>query len=105
MLLYLAPVSAESQMNVSPEEMKKGMEPWMQWYGKVGAAIVDGGSPLGNGMHFSGQESSKPKTTVAGYTVVQAENMDTVKKMIENHPHYMLKGASIEVLEVMPMSL
>jgi hypothetical protein len=28
MMLYVAPVSAEQQMNVSPEEMKKGMEPW-----------------------------------------------------------------------------
>jgi len=28
MVLYMAPVSAEVQMNVSPEEMKKGMEPW-----------------------------------------------------------------------------
>ncbi len=41
MILYMAPVSAEAQMNVSPEEMKKGMEPWMAWYKKAGKAIVD----------------------------------------------------------------
>jgi hypothetical protein len=40
MILYMAPVSAEQQMNVSPEEMKKGMEPWMVWFKKAGMAIV-----------------------------------------------------------------
>ena len=45
----MAPVAAEVQMNVSPEEMKKGMEPWMAWYKKCGKAIVDQGAPLGKG--------------------------------------------------------
>jgi len=49
MILYMTPVAAEVQMNVSPEEMKKGMEPWYVWYKKCGKALVDMGAPLGKG--------------------------------------------------------
>ena len=53
MILYMAPVSAEAQMKVSPEEMKKGMEPWNAWYKKCGKTIVDFGAPLGKGGLFT----------------------------------------------------
>ncbi len=105
MILYLAPVAAEQQMNVSPEEMKKGMEPWLAWFKKQGKAIVDMGAPMGMGMHFSKRGSSKGKTEITGYTIVQAEDMDAVKAMVEGHPHFMLPKATIEVLEIMPMQM
>jgi hypothetical protein len=75
LILYMAPVSAEQQMNVSPEEMKKGMEPWMAWYQKQGKAIVDMGAPLGMGMHFTKQDSSKGKTQIAGYTICRQKTL------------------------------
>jgi hypothetical protein len=103
MILYMAPVTAEQQMNVSPEDMKKGMEPWLAWFKKVGKGMVDQGTPLGNGMHITKTASSPGKTQVTGYTIVQAENIDAVKAMIKGHPHYMLPNASIEVLEIMSM--
>jgi hypothetical protein len=105
MILYMAPVAAEQQMNVSPEEMKKGMEPWNAWFKKYGKCIVDMGAPLGKGMHFSKRGSSKGKTELTGYTIVQAEDMDAVKAMVEGHPHFMLPKATIEVLEIMPMQM
>ena len=101
----MAPIAAEAQMNVSPEEMKKGMEPWLAWYKKCGKAIVDNGAPLGKGMHFTKRGSSKGKTEITGYTIVQAEDMDMVKAMVSGHPHFMLPKASIEVLEIMPMQM
>jgi hypothetical protein len=103
MILYMAPVSAEQQMNVSPEEQKKGMEPWNAWFKKQGKAIVDMGAPLGMGMHFTEKASSKGKTEITGYTIVQAEDMEAVKTMVNEHPHFMLPKATIEVFEVMPM--
>jgi len=105
MILYMAPVSAEQQMNVSPEEMKKGMEPWMAWFKKAGAALVDAGTPLGGGMHYTKNESSKSMTEIAGYSIVQAENMDAVKAMIADSPHFMMPKASIEVFEMIPMQM
>jgi hypothetical protein len=105
MILYMSPVSAEMQMNVSPEEMKKGMEPWMAWYKKCGKAIVDMGAPLGNGVCLDKKGSSKAQTQVTGYTIVQAKDIETAKAMITGHPHLLAPKSSIEVLEIMPMTM
>ena len=101
----MAPVSAEAQMNVSPEEMKKGMEPWNAWYKKCGKEIVDMGAPLGKGMCYDKKGSAKGQTQVTGYTIVQGKNMDTAKTMITDHPHLMMPKASIEIFEIMPMTM
>lgn len=105
MVLYMAPVSAEAQMNVSPEEMKKGMEPWNVWYKKCGKAIVDMGAPLGKGFCIDKKGSIKGQTQVTGYTIVQAKDMEAAKAMLNDHPHLMMPKASIEVLEIMPMTI
>ena len=105
MILYMAPVSAEEQMNVSPEEMKKGMEPWIAWIKKMGKALEDGGTPLVNGMHFTKQGVSKGETEVTGFNIIQAKDMDAVKEMLTGHPHLMLPKASIEVFEMMQMPM
>jgi hypothetical protein len=103
MVLYMAPVSAEAQMNVSSEEMKNGMEPWNAWYKKCGKAIVDMGAPLGKGSCLDKKGSSKGVTQVTGYSIIQAKDMDAVKAMLTDHPHLMMPKASMEILEVMPM--
>ncbi len=105
MVLYLAPVSAEVQMNVSPEEMTKGMEPWNVWYKKCGKAIVDMGAPLGMGTCLDKKGISKSQSQITGYTIVQAKDMDAAKAMLTDHPHLMMPKASIEVLEIMPMNI
>jgi hypothetical protein len=105
MVLYMAPVSAEQQMNVSPEEMKKGMEPWNAWYKKCEKAIVDFGAPLGKGTCFSKKGSSKSQSEVTGYSIIQAKDIDAVKAIVADHPHLMMPKASIEVLEIMPMNM
>jgi len=105
MVLYLAPVSAEQQMNVSPEEMKKGMEPWMAWYKKAGKAIVDMGTPLGKGMCVDTKGNCKGQTQVTGYSIVLAKDMAAVKAMVADHPHLMMPKASIEIFEMMPMQM
>lgn len=99
----MAPVAAEDQMNVSPEEMKKGMEPWFAWQKKFGKAIIDFGNPLGKGSCVDKKGATKGKTQVTGYSIVQAKDMDAVKAMVADHPHLMMPKASIEILEIMPM--
>jgi len=105
MVLYMAPVSAEAQMNVSPEEMKKGMEPWVAWYKKFGKAIVDQGTPLGKGVCIDNKGSSKVETQVTGYSIIQAKDIDAAKAMLVGHPHLMMLKGSIEVLEMMTMTM
>lgn len=103
MILYMTSISAEEQMNVSTEEMEKKMEPWMAWYKKAGKAIVDAGTPLVKGMHFTKSGSSKGKTEVTGYSIVQTKDIETIKAMLTDHPHLMIPKSSIEIFEMLPM--
>ena len=107
MVLYTAPIPAEEQMSAArtPEEAKKGMEPWLAWQKKNGKAVVDMGSPLGRGAHLEGKVSSKAKTNVTGYTIIQAKDMDEAKAILADHPIYMMPKAGIEVFEIMPMAM
>jgi len=100
----MAPASVmEAQMKMSPEDMKKGMEPWLAWFKRCEKSIVDNGNMLGNGMHFTKTGSSKGQTEVTGYSIVQAKDMDAVKAIIAGHPHFMMPKATIEILEIIPM--
>ena len=50
-VIYHAPKGAMDKMaNVSPQDAKKGMEPWMAWAKRIGSGMVDFGTPLGNGQ-------------------------------------------------------
>jgi hypothetical protein len=99
LILYSAPVTAEQQMNVSPEEMKKAREPWMAWFKKYEKTFVDTGTQLVN-------EASKGKTQVTGYAIVQAKDMDAVKTLLADGPYFMMMPkASAEVFEMMPMQM
>ena len=45
-VIYHASASAQEQMaSASPEEVKKGMEPWMAWAKRCGSDITKGGAP------------------------------------------------------------
>src|SRR5205814_8850048 len=104
LLLYLSPVSAEQQMQTaSPEDMQKGMEPWVRWFDAHKQEIVEMGTPTGNEMNVTKAGSSRPKTYIGGYSILQAEDIDAAKAMLSDHPHFMMEGNSIEVLELMPM--
>ena len=107
MLLYMAPVTAEEQMAIKmdPEEGKKVMDAWTAWYDKCGSAMVDPGTPLGNGKTYATESVGARTSQVAGYSIVQADNLDVVMQMLEGHPHLMMPGFSIEVLESMPIQM
>ncbi|HWC30682.1 MAG TPA: hypothetical protein VG845_11440 [Dehalococcoidia bacterium] len=101
MLLYHAPVSAEAQMaNATPEQMEAGMKPWMDWFGKVGSGIVDGGSPLGHSTSVGGNNAG---SDIAGYSIIEAPDMGAAEGLVGDHPHLMLQGGRVEILEIMPM--
>lgn len=104
MILYMGPVSAEEQMNVSEGEKKKGMEPWLAWFKKLGTFLVEGGTPLVNGMCFTKDDLVPTKMEVTGYSVVQADDWESLKVLLVDHPHYLIPNTSLEVFEMMPMA-
>ena len=101
LVLYLSSTSARDQMASStPEQMKAGMDLWMQWASKAGDAIVDLGVPLastgiGSGPSVAGQ--------INGYSIMQAESAEALDAVLDGHPHLTMPGTSIEVLEMLSM--
>jgi hypothetical protein len=37
-------------------------------------------------------------------TILQAKDIDAVKALVADHPHLMMHKASLEILEIMPMT-
>ena len=105
-VIYHAPADAMQQTATAPpEEQAKGMEAWMQWAKKCGDKLVDMGAPLINGQQLSPDgKSNTSKKQVAGYSVIQAENLENAKKLLQGHPHLAWNAeCSIEVHETMPL--
>jgi hypothetical protein len=102
MILYRAPASAREQMeNATPEQRRAGLEAWRAWASRVDYAIADLGSPLAHTTHVGPGTASTDG--VAGYTILQAGSAEEVETILEGNPHLTMPGASVEVLEIIPL--
>ncbi|KKS93700.1 MAG: hypothetical protein A3H59_00905 [Candidatus Jacksonbacteria bacterium RIFCSPLOWO2_02_FULL_43_9] len=104
-VLYHAQKGAMEEMGkMSIEQQKAGMDMWMEWGKKCGSGLIDMGTPLGNAHSMSKDNHGPSGSDVVGYSMLQAESMGEVRKMIEGHPHLMMPGScSIEVHESLPI--
>jgi hypothetical protein len=101
LVLYRSSISAKDQMaGASPEQAKAGMDAWMSWSKKAGPAIVELGAPCGDSTLLAGKPAAG---FIGGYSVLQGESADQVKRLFEGHPHFQAPNASIELLELLPM--
>lgn len=106
MVIYHAPEDFMTQsVNSSPEDMEKGMEDWMEWAAKCGDKLLDMGNPLMGGQKLLPDGNILSSTRgVAGYSFLQAENIDDAKSLLTGHPHLAWNAAcEIEVHEIAPM--
>lgn len=104
LVVYTAPTGAMENMTADSEEAKAEMNKWKEWMEKVGSGMVDMGAPLGSTVKLTKDGSSEEKSNVVGYSILQAENMDEVKKLLEGHPHLGMPGScEIEVHEALPV--
>ena len=104
LVLYQAPQSAMEQMSkATPEQQKAGMDAWMGWAKKAGSAVVDLGQPCGEGASVNKGAVGRQTTNVRGFSILQGESMGDITKLLTDHPHFMIEGGTIEVLETMPI--
>ena len=102
LVLYRSSVDATQQMASStPEQAQEGMQLWMTWFEKVGPALVDGGSPVGNSTTVP--NAADTGLPIGGYSVLEADSQAAALQLLDNHPHQHAPGAVIEVLEYLPM--
>jgi hypothetical protein len=104
LVLYRSPVSAEEQMgSATPEQAQAGMEEWNKWGAKVGSALVDFGSPVTHAGAVGAASSIGGEGFIGGYSFLEAGSVDELRTLLAGHPHLMLEGASIEILELLPV--
>ncbi len=104
LVLYQSTVSAAEQMrNATPEQMQGGMDLWMAWAGRAGAAVVDLGSPVAAAARVTESQIGGGTSQVRGFSILQAQSKDALLELLKNHPHFRAPAASIEVLEFTPI--
>ena len=101
-VLYHAPVSfGEAMKDATPEDMQKGMEPWMAWFARCGDSLVDMGGPLVNAQKLTSAGNSPSDTSIIGYSILETESMEAAQALLEGHPHIqMMPGCEVELHEV-----
>ncbi len=107
-VLYHASPSAMEEMakrmaTNTPADMAKEMEPWMAWAARCGSGLVDIGSPLTAGLRLSVAGSAPTSGDVIGYSILQAEDMESAKALMDGHPHLgWADGCEIAIHESAP---
>ncbi|MDA4847298.1 YciI family protein [Hoeflea poritis] len=88
----------------SPEEGAKVMAAWNAWFETLGAAVVDGGAPVGASKTVAsgGVSDGGGSNPLSGYSIVSADNIDAAVEMAKGCP-ILEGGGSIEVAEAMEM--
>ena len=104
MALYMAERSAIDQMmKPTPEDMKKGVDAWMNWHKANQKAVEELGAPLGKTKRVDARGMSDTKNEITGYSIVEGDSFEAVSKVFEGHPHLQHPGCSIDLLEIMPL--
>ncbi len=102
--VYHAPMTPAEAAPPTPEQMEAVMGEWTAWAGKVGNGLVDFGTPLAGGVRVSTDGTSPSTREVAGYSILEAADLDAALELAKSHPHLnMPGGCEIEVHEAMPI--
>ena len=102
-ILYNGPATRPEDMTA---EMRNAlMAKWGEWMGKVGSALVDIGQPMANGLAVIDDGSERKATQLSGYSIIQAEDMNGAKTLVNGHPFLSEKSGkfSVDIYELMPV--
>jgi hypothetical protein len=98
--IYHAPMSPADAAPPAQEDIDASMGQWMAWAGRVGDRMVDFGTPLANGVRVTTDGVSPSTREVAGYSIIEADDLDAALELAKGHPHLdMPGGCEIEVHE------
>jgi len=109
LVLYLSegaltgPSVSEMFANSTPEQMAAGMAAWRAWHEKCGGAILDLGAPLEKSITVAAGSATPGKTSITGYSFLQAGSLEEAVTLIKDHPHFHMPGSSVQILECLQM--
>jgi hypothetical protein len=104
MAKYLFSYKGGPGMAQNEEAREAAMAEWGAWFGELGAAIVDGGNPIGASklVTSGGTADGGGNGSVTGYTLVEAGSLDAAAKLAEGCPILKAEG-TVDVGETIPM--
>jgi hypothetical protein len=101
--LYAGP--ATPMQDFTAEQAAAQEQAWGQWIGGLGSALVDVGAPFGARSAVADDGGSKVPGDVNGYSIVEADSMESARALTQDHP-FLTEGKgrfSVEVFELVPM--
>jgi hypothetical protein len=79
------------------------MKAWMEWFGTLGSAVIDGGNPFGPSTAVQSDGSAAATTAgLSGYSVLEADSLELAAKLAGGCP-VLAGGGSVEVYETIAM--
>ncbi len=85
---HMTEEAAAEAAETPPEMAAEGMKPWMEWAERCGPQLIDMGTPLAGGQRLSPDGGAVASNLgVAGYSIVEAEDMDGARALFQGHPH------------------
>ena len=88
----------------SPEEGKRHFARYMDWLSSLGKSAVSPANPLKDTctVNPDGTVSMEGKSTMSGYTIIEADSMESALSMAKTCP-FLDIGGSLEVSELIEM--
>ena len=101
----MAPAAAirAAMKSMTPETIKAEMDAWMVWAKANEKSVVDLGMPLGKTKRVTTAGVADTRNQITGYSIVQAASVAAAAKMFKKHPHLKMKGASVDLLDVVQL--
>jgi hypothetical protein len=103
--LYLYRGPATPMADFTPQQGEEQMKAWTEWMGRAASAIVDQGSPLAPQASVRDDGSATKPSDQNGYTIVEADNLDAARSLLDGHP-FLAEGKgrfAVEIFEILPM--
>ncbi|MFC6490285.1 YciI family protein [Nitratireductor sp. GCM10026969] len=88
-----------------PAEQKNAMDAWGAWFGSMGAAVIDGGNPVGKSSTVKSDGSLAEgggANPVAGYSLIEASSLEDAHKKAKGCP-MLAHGGTIEIAQTLDM--
>jgi hypothetical protein len=101
---YMFAYSGGNGVAEDKAERDAQMAKWGQWFGQLGAAVVDGGAPTGTAktVGSGGTVSDGGSRGLTGYSIVSAESLDSAVELAKDCPVLEVGGA-VDVYEAIAM--
>jgi hypothetical protein len=90
--------------NLTPEEGSERTAAFGAWMEKVGAALVDVGSPFGASASVRDDGNEGTTGDLIGYTIVEADDLATAQTLTDGLP-FLSNGdgkCAVEIFELLP---